>query len=67
MVNYRKVRLAMNNSLSKNNSLNNFKTIDNTQLSEIDGGIAPLLIAGGIIVAGGGGFAAGYGLSRWLG
>lgn len=49
-----------------NNALSNHLMTD-TELSHIQGGIAPLLIAGGIILAGGGGFAAGYGLSRWLG
>lgn len=42
------------------NSLHGYDILDAQQLSEVDGGIAPLLIAGG-------GFAAGYGLSRWLG
>lgn len=49
------------------NSLHSYDILDTQQLSEVDGGIAPLLIAGGIVLAGGGGFAAGYGLSRWLG
>ncbi|AYF91986.1 class IIb bacteriocin, lactobin A/cerein 7B family [Apilactobacillus bombintestini] len=48
-------------------SINNFKNINENALSEINGGIAPLLIAGGMILAGGGSFVAGYGLSRWLG
>lgn len=49
------------------NSLHGYDILDAQQLSEVDAGIAPLLIAGGIVLAGGGGFAAGYGLSRWLG
>lgn len=49
------------------NGLHSYDILDTQQLSEIDGGIAPLLMAGGIILAGGGGFAAGYDLSRWLG
>lgn len=48
-------------------SINNFKNINENELSEINGGIAPVLIAGGMVLAGGGSFAAGYGLSRWLG
>lgn len=37
------------------------------ELENVSGGIAPVLIGVGIVVAGGAGFAAGYGLSRWLG
>lgn len=37
------------------------------ELENVSGGIAPILIGAGIVAGLGGGFAAGYGLARWLG
>mgnify|MGYP003085445839 CR=1 FL=1 len=41
--------------------------LDLYELENVSGGIAPILIGVGIAAGLGGGFAAGYGLARWLG
>ena len=42
-----------------------FEKLSDSELMEIDGGFIWIIIAGAAAL--GGGFAAGYGLSRWLG
>lgn len=46
---------------------NRFEVLSDEELSNMNGGVAPLLIVGGMLLGAGGGFGLGYGLSRWLG